>query len=249
MPCDRRCTNTPTLSCCPQISGTKSKVNGNFLIHKDALRGPQAKKKARLVSVPKPWSSSLMEVADVGGRETGGSAHCKRRCDALEIYYGRVREIPLAPRPARDVPPSSSPDQPPRPPTATTLPAPPMTRACSQDAARDVKPVSYAYSDHAVTTRVRTAEFPPPPQRFPPGASSPAGDRVDWGKLEAALRKCLRVAHYAYRTEQTYLFWIKRYVAFHDWRKPSALGPMPSARFSVIWPWNAMSPLQHRTRR
>jgi integron integrase len=30
--------------------------------------------------------------------------------------------------------------------------------------------------------------------------------------------------HYSYRTEQTYLAWIRRYVIFHGWRKPSTLG-------------------------
>jgi integron integrase len=42
--------------------------------------------------------------------------------------------------------------------------------------------------------------------------------------LEAKVVECLRVEHYAYRTEQTYVAWIRRFVEFHGWRKPSQLG-------------------------
>jgi integron integrase len=34
----------------------------------------------------------------------------------------------------------------------------------------------------------------------------------------------LRLEHYSYRTEQAYVAWIRRFVAFHQWRKPSTLG-------------------------
>ena len=48
--------------------------------------------------------------------------------------------------------------------------------------------------------------------------------RVDWPKLETALKEAFRIGHYAIRTEETYTLWIKRYVAFHGWQKPSKLG-------------------------
>ena len=37
------------------------------------------------------------------------------------------------------------------------------------------------------------------------------------------MRDCLRLEHYAYATEQTYVGWIRRFVAFHGWRKPSTM--------------------------
>jgi integron integrase len=50
-----------------------------------------------------------------------------------------------------------------------------------------------------------------------------AGGQTDWRLLEARIRECLRVAHYAYRTEQTYVGWIRQFVAFHGWQKPSTM--------------------------
>jgi len=45
----------------------------------------------------------------------------------------------------------------------------------------------------------------------------------NWQVLETRLRDVLRTEHYAYSTEQNYVAWIKRYVAFHGGRKPSTL--------------------------
>ena len=55
-----------------------------------------------------------------------------------------------------------------------------------------------------------------------PGRSLASG-RVNWRALEAKVRESLRVAHYAYRTEQTYVAWILQFVRFHGWRKPSTM--------------------------
>ena len=44
------------------------------------------------------------------------------------------------------------------------------------------------------------------------------------GLLDVAREK-MRVRHLAYRTEQTYLHWIRRYVGFHGRRHPRDLGP------------------------
>ena len=54
---------------------------------------------------------------------------------------------------------------------------------------------------------------------MPPEASG----GVNWQALEDKTRECLRVGHYSYRTEQTYLGWIRRFVMFHQGRKPSTL--------------------------
>lgn len=50
-----------------------------------------------------------------------------------------------------------------------------------------------------------------------------AANGLNWTVLEARVRDCLRIEHYSYSTEQTYVGWIKRFVAFNRWRKPSTL--------------------------
>jgi hypothetical protein len=43
-------------------------------------------------------------------------------------------------------------------------------------------------------------------------------------KLLDPMRDKLRVKHYAIRTEQSYVDWIKRYIYFHDKTQPKNLG-------------------------
>jgi hypothetical protein len=50
-----------------------------------------------------------------------------------------------------------------------------------------------------------------------------AATGLNWPVLEARVRDCLRIEHYSYSTEQTYVGWIRRFVAFNRWRKPSTL--------------------------
>ena len=47
---------------------------------------------------------------------------------------------------------------------------------------------------------------------------------LDWRALDGRIGESLRVEHYSYRTEQTYVSWIRRFVLFHHWQKPSSLG-------------------------
>jgi site-specific recombinase XerD len=54
-------------------------------------------------------------------------------------------------------------------------------------------------------------------------ASLAVSGGVNWQALEDKVLECLRVGHYSYRTEQTYLGWIRRFVIFHQVRKPSTL--------------------------
>ena len=54
-------------------------------------------------------------------------------------------------------------------------------------------------------------------------APKPATDRVNWKALDARVREYLRLGHYSYRTEQTYIGWIRQFVEFHGWRKPSTM--------------------------
>ena len=55
------------------------------------------------------------------------------------------------------------------------------------------------------------------------GNPNPPGGKTNWRALEDRVRECLRVGHYSYRTEQTYLGWIRKFVAFHQGRKPSTM--------------------------
>jgi hypothetical protein len=43
-------------------------------------------------------------------------------------------------------------------------------------------------------------------------------------KLLEQVRDVLRVKHYAYRTEKTYIFWIRRYILFHGKKHPKKMG-------------------------
>ena len=55
------------------------------------------------------------------------------------------------------------------------------------------------------------------------GVPVPKTGTCNWKVLEERMRDVLRIEHYAYATEQSYVAWVKRYVAFHGWRKPSTL--------------------------
>lgn len=43
-------------------------------------------------------------------------------------------------------------------------------------------------------------------------------------KLLDRVRQAIRLKHYSYRTEQTYVNWITRYILFHDKRHPKEMG-------------------------
>lgn len=50
-------------------------------------------------------------------------------------------------------------------------------------------------------------------------------------KLLDQLRDALRVKHYAYRTEESYVDWVKRFILFHDKRHPETMGEPEIAAF------------------
>ena len=54
------------------------------------------------------------------------------------------------------------------------------------------------------------------------GKGSPFLDRV---------REVLRVRHYSYRTEQTYIFWVRRFILFHHKTHPEQMGEAQVASF------------------
>ena len=43
-------------------------------------------------------------------------------------------------------------------------------------------------------------------------------------KLLDQVRDAIRMKHYSYRTEETYVQWIRRYILFHDKRHPNEMG-------------------------
>jgi integron integrase len=67
-----------------------------------------------------------------------------------------------------------------------------------------------------------------------PATVAPAMQRAAVDPLAALLdqaREALRVKHYAYSTEQSYLDWIKRFIRYHNQRHPSELGGAAVAAF------------------
>ena len=63
------------------------------------------------------------------------------------------------------------------------------------------------------------------------------------GLLEVA-RERMRARHLAYRTEQAYLDWIRRYIAFHKRRHPRDLGAAEVEQFLTM-PSSAAIPGRH----
>jgi Phage integrase, N-terminal SAM-like domain len=43
-------------------------------------------------------------------------------------------------------------------------------------------------------------------------------------KLLDQVRDAIRLKHYSYRTEETYVQWIRRYILFHNKRHPQEMG-------------------------
>ena len=50
-------------------------------------------------------------------------------------------------------------------------------------------------------------------------------------KLLEQFRDALRVKHYAYRTEKSYIFWIRRFILFHKKKHPSEMGSRHISEF------------------
>jgi hypothetical protein len=43
-------------------------------------------------------------------------------------------------------------------------------------------------------------------------------------KLLDQVRDVIRLKHYSYRTEQSYVYWIRRYILFHNKQHPKEMG-------------------------
>ena len=51
------------------------------------------------------------------------------------------------------------------------------------------------------------------------------------GKLLDQVREAIRARHYSRRTEDVYVYWIRRYIVFHDKTHPSGMGAREIAAF------------------
>jgi len=58
-------------------------------------------------------------------------------------------------------------------------------------------------------------------------------------RLLDRLRFALRAKHYAYRTEQAYILWVRRFILHHGKRHPQEMGGPEIEAFWRIWPWLA----------
>jgi hypothetical protein len=62
----------------------------------------------------------------------------------------------------------------------------------------------------------------PSSRHWRPVARTPAG--APKPKLLDQVRQALRARHYSRRTEEAYVFWIKRFIFFHGVRHPAGMG-------------------------
>ncbi len=79
-------------------------------------------------------------------------------------------------------------------------------------------------SDSSEPPGIPLPRRPKPIEQIPMPPKKPRAELVDWNALNAAVRETLRIKHYAYRTEKTYMHWIRRFVNYHNGRKPSTMG-------------------------
>jgi hypothetical protein len=54
-------------------------------------------------------------------------------------------------------------------------------------------------------------------------------------KLLDQLRDAIRLKHYSDRTEQTYVYWIRRFILFHHKRHPQEMGVAKAVKTTMIY--------------
>ncbi len=142
--------------------------------------------------------------------------------NSVETYYEKFRGIPLLPRTSEE--------------RLRASEAIPSSEGNAPSLVHFSSSGSEVYSQSAPAVKSFRGTFIGTPHTQKPAAVSGDGDMaamsetgLDWRVLEERVRESLRIEHYSYSTEQTYVGWIRRYVAFHGWRKPSTL-EAPSVR-------------------
>ena len=136
-------------------------------------------------------------LSRLGAEERAREWQLDQAREALHIYYEQFRGIKLD-------------DE--RPPVQSPLD---YTEAASQ---RDRAAPIVRESTIPLPRRAKPIKEVPSPR------PAPKADRIDWDALTAAVRETLRIKHYAYRTEKTYMHWIRRFIRYHNGRKPSSMG-------------------------
>jgi len=130
----------------------------------------------------------------LGEDETTADWQVEQAQGALELYYERFRGIALASRSF----------------TAVAVPIGPLPEKAADIGAK--RPIP---KPRGVTPLLSVPA---------PVAAVPPARKADLQALEEAVRGALRVGHYAYETEKTYVSWIKRFVRYHGVRRPSEMG-------------------------
>ena len=159
------------------------------------------------------WREIVAFLTDLASRDQVASWQLTQAQDALTIYYEQFRGISLEAGGQRSEIGSRR--------TAARGQRP---EARAEKAEPAVKPLSTGREKPAVAEKI------PLPREVRGDAAIPNPERkvdagtVNWRALHKAVRDMLRLKHYAYRTEQTYLHWIKRFVEYHHNRKPSSMG-------------------------
>ena len=69
------------------------------------------------------------------------------------------------------------------------------------------------------------------PPAAAPGPTSSVPPSTQGPRLLDALRSQLRVMHYAYRTEDAYVDWVRRFILFHGKKHPRDMGPKEVSEF------------------
>ena len=126
--------------------------------------------------------------------------------DAVEVYYEQFRGIALAP-----------PDHP------AGLAEEASVRGTAGSVA-DGKRSRRKATSHKGSNQDPTPRGLKLPQKIPRPPRPRGAKMVDWEALAGAARTALRTEHYALKTEQAYLAWIRRFVGYHHGRRPSEMG-------------------------
>ncbi len=164
------------------------------------------------------WREIAVFLGDLAQRDAVASWQLVQAQDALTIYYEQFRGIGLEKGVQREGD-GREPDvggQKPEFGKAKAKGTAIADRESEQSAAVGRK-VSCAARTPVPRDPVKTEPIPVPEKKTDAGT-------VNWKALDQAVRETLRLKHYAYRTEQTYMHWIRRFVQYHHGRKPSSMG-------------------------
>ncbi len=86
-------------------------------------------------------------------------------------------------------------------------------------------------SKHTSPPRSDLTAPPPTETEFSPDPIIAAEPQAPKPKLLDQVRRTMRVAHYAIRTEQAYVDWIRRFILYHNKRHPNEMGAVEITEF------------------